>query len=316
MTMIVLWIAVFIASLIVVVKSSDYLLVGAEKIGLRAGLTPFVVGVTIVGIGTSLPELISSIVAVVEGVTDVVVGNAVGSNIANMLLIGGFAALIAKGLKVEKNIIDYDIPLLVLTTAIFYLVAKDGSIAFSESIILVLTYSAYILYTLIYREEGSEELLEEEIVEKPTLTKKDIILLVIGIIGLALGARYLIESITTLAVIFNVAPGLIAVSAVAIGTSLPELLVSVKAAVRGQAEVAIGNIFGSNLFNLLMVVGIPGLFSNLSIDAQTFTIGIPMLVIATAIFAVSGISKKIHRLEAIMFLVIYLIFTAQLFGWI
>jgi len=315
--MILFWSLVFIASLVVVVKGSDYLLIGAEKIGLRAGLSPFIVGVTIVGIGTSLPELVSSLVAVSKGVTDVVVGNAVGSNIANILLIGGFAALITKGLKAEKDIVDLDIPLLALVTAIFYLVAKDGSVVLMDSIILVVTYGVYLLYTLIYKEEGKafEEAMEDAVEEKVKVTTKDMILLVLGIVGLAAGAKYLIESITELAVIFNIAPGLIAVSAVAIGTSLPELLVSVKAAARGQAEVALGNIFGSNLFNLLMVVGIPGLFGNLLIDEKTFTIGIPMLLIATTLFIISGISKSIHRLEAIMFLLIYLIFTAQLFGW-
>jgi len=315
--MILLWVAVFIASLVVVVKGSDYLLVGAEKIGLRAGLSPFIVGVTIVGIGTSLPELVSSLVAVSKGVTDVVVANAVGSNIANILLIGGFAAIITKGLKAEKDIVDLDIPLLALTTAIFYLVAKDGAIVLVDSIILVFTYGVYLLYTLIYKEEGKalEAAVDDALVDKPKITTKDIVLLIAGIVGLAIGAKYLIDSITELAVIFNIAPGLIAVSAVSIGTSLPELLVSVKAAARGQAEVALGNIFGSNLFNVLMVVGIPGLFGNLLIDQQTFTIGIPMLLIATAMFVISGISKSIHRLEAIMFLMIYLVFMAQLFGW-
>jgi len=315
--MILFWILIFIASLVVVVKGSDYLLIGAEKLGLRAGLSPFIVGVTIVGIGTSLPELVSSLVAVSKGVTDVVVANAVGSNIANILLIGGFAAIITKGLKTKKDIIDLDIPLLALVTAIFYLVAKDGSIVLIDSIILVITYGVYLMYTLIYKEEGEAfaEAAADALVEKPKITTKDMVLLVVGIVGLAVGAKYLIDSITSLAVLFDIAPGLIAVTAVAIGTSLPELLVSVKAAVRGQAEVALGNIFGSNLFNLLMVVGIPGLFGDLAIDEKTFTVGIPMLLIATVLFIISGISKSIHRLEAVMFLVIYLIFTAQLFGW-
>lgn len=311
--MLIFWIIIFIASLFVLIKGSDMLLASAEKIGLRAGLSPFIVGVTIVGIGTSLPEVVSSIVAVTQGVTDVVIGNAVGSNIANILLIGGFAALMTKGLKVQKDLIDLDLPLLAIVTAIFFVLAKDGMVTKPEAFILFITYAIYLLFALIYKEEGRAEELTPKV---DPINTKDILLLVFGVVGLAVGAKYLVDSIVEIATISNLATGVIAVTAVAIGTSLPELLVSVKAASKGNSEVALGNILGSNIFNLLMVVGIPGMFSNLSIDPKTLAIGIPALLIATTLFVISGISKTIHRQEAIMYLIIYLVFTVQLFGWI
>jgi len=298
---------IFIGSLVLLTKASDWLLYSAERIGLRFGMSPFLVGVTIVAFGTSLPELISSFVAVQQGLPDVVAGNAIGSNIANILLVLGVAAVIGKKLEVSKNLIDLDLPLLAISTGIFYLVVKDGVIVMPEAIVLLLSYVIYLVYSILY-----EKNIDDSKVNRPSLNRKDALFLIAGIVGLALGANHLIDSISFIAVHFSVAAGLVAVTAVAIGTSLPELLVSVKAAREGKAEVALGNIFGSNIFNAL-VVGFPGLFASLPLSPKTLEIGVPVMLLSTALFVISGISKRLHPQEGLLYLMMYGVFIAKLF---
>jgi len=307
--MLIFWVAVFIVSLFVLVKGADWLLASSEKIGLRIGLSPFVVGVTIVAFGTSLPELISSFVAVSRGVTEIVVANAVGSNIANILLVVGISAIVGKRLVVSKDLIDLDLPLIALSTAIFLLVAYDGSITFFEAMFLTVTYVIYLGFSLIYKDDEAGEK-----VKRPPIKTNDLLMLVIGVVGLSVGAKFLIDAIVELSGILNIGAGVIAITAVAIGTSLPELIVSVKAALRKQSEIALGNVFGSNIFNLLAVVGLPGIFATLYIDEQTVALGLPVLLMATILFIISGISRRIHVQEGALFLMLYVIFITKLLG--
>lgn len=313
--MIIFWIIVFIISLIVLVKGAEWLINSSEKIGLALGLSPFVVGVTIVALGTSFPELVTSFFAVFKGVTDVVTANAVGSNITNILLVIGISAVIGKKLSVTKNLIDIDLPLLLIGTTIFLGIAYDGIITFGESFLMFVTYVIYLFYVILHREKEDDLLEKEEKEIRPKISLKDIFLLIAGVLGLVLGAKYLIDSLVNLSELLNIGTGVIALTAVAVGTSLPELLVSAKAALQKKAEVALGNIFGSNLFNLFIVVGLPGLFSDLLIDNQTLTIGVPVMIISTLLFVISGISRRIHIWEGFFYLSLYVLFIAKLFNW-
>lgn len=317
--MLIFWIAVFLISLAALIKGADWLIASSEKIGLALGLSPFIVGVTIVGVGTSFPELVSSLVAVYRGVTDVVAANAIGSNIANIFLIVGLSALIGKRLVVTKNLIDIDLPLLAISTVLLLGVVWDRQITFGESLLLLITYGIYLLYTILHKETDDSgrvlENLPEENIIRPKLTTKDFLLLILGILGLVFGAQYLIEALINLSSILNVATGVIAITAVAIGTSLPELLVSAKAALQKKSEVALGNIFGSNVFNALVVIGLPGIFGNLAVDNETSSIGVPAMAVATLLFVISGISRRIHMWEGAMFLAAYILFMAKIFKW-
>lgn len=330
--MLIFWIVVFIVSLAVLVKGADWLITSAEKIGLAIGLSPFIVGVTIVGVGTSFPELISSFVAVFKGVTDVVAANAIGSNIANILLIVGISAVIGKKLTVTKSLIDLDLPLLAIGTVLLLGIVWDKQITFGESLLMLVTYGVYLLYTVLHKDtEDSQEITEvlpsrqerrkhiaahkKEKFTRPKLVAKDFILLVVGILGLVFGAKYLIDALVNLSTMLNIATGVIAITAVAVGTSLPELLVSAKAAFQKKSEVALGNIFGSNVFNALVVIGLPGLFRTLAVDSQTFTIGVPTMTLATLLFVISGISRRIHVWEGVFYLSVYILFIAKLFNW-
>lgn len=309
-----LWIIVFVVSLFFLVKGADWLLASSEKIGLRIGLSPFIIGVTIVAFGTSLPELISSFVAVIEGFPEIVAANAIGSNIANILLVAGLSAVVARRLTVTKDLIDLDLPLISITTVIFLLTAYDGQITFFESVFLVITYVVYLGFSLIYKDDEADEK-----VDRPKISSNDILMLIIGIVGLAIGAKYLIDAIVNISDILSIPAGVISITAVALGTSLPELLVSIKAALRHQSEVALGNVFGSNIFNVLMVVGLPGVFAPifgqvLQLDQDILKLGLPVMIVATLLFVISGISRRIHVQEGALFVLLYVMFTFKLFG--
>lgn len=329
--MIILWILVFIFSLAALVKGADWLLEGAEKIGLSLGFTPFIIGVVIVGAGTSFPELISSLSAIFNGAPEMVVANAVGSNIANILLVVGLAAVIGRKLVVSKDLIDLDLPLLSIGTVLLLGVVWDRQVNFPEAILLILAYIIYLIYTITYKDDDDDvksmEVLPsrkerrkhivtslQQKIKRPKIQRKDIILLLIGSLGLVLGAKYLIDSVINLSEIFNIGAGVIAISAVAFGTSLPELIVSAKAAYNKKSEMALGNIFGSNVFNALVVVGIPGLITTLPVDNITFTIGVPTMAFATLLFVISGISRKIYIWEGALYLLLYVLFIAKLFN--
>jgi cation:H+ antiporter len=335
--MVFIWILVFIASLALTVKSADWLLEKSEKIGLALGISPFIVGVTIVAAGTSFPELISGFMAVWQGATEIVVANAIGSNIANILLVIGVSAVVARKIVVTKNLIDLDLPLLAISTGLALIVLWDRQVTMAEGIVLLVTYFIYLAYTMIHNESEDAAIKDTgdlpDIIpaveskakkkkdnakkvggKRPKINGMDLLMLALGIVGLFIGSKLMIDSVIALSALFNINPGLIAITAVALGTSLPELLVSVKAAMQGKAEIAIGNIFGSNVFNLLVVIGFPAIFKTLQVDDKTFLIGIPVVVIATLVFTISGISRRIHIWEGLMYLILYLLFIVKLFG--
>ncbi len=320
---------ILLISLYALVKSADVLLTGAGKVGVALKVSPFLVGIIIVGIGTSLPELVSSLAAVIKGVPEIVPANAIGSNIANILLIVGIAALVGRSLTVTKNLIDIDLPMLSIGTVLFLGVAWDGKIVLGESVLLLAGFVVHLLYVLYYKEEvvvrteslalsdtGESNGFEEGVLEVEKREKVlpwDIFAIALGILGLAVASKFTIDSVVSLASLLGISAGLIAITVVAVGTSLPELVVSVKAAIKGESEMALGNIFGSNAFNIFFVVGFPGLFATLPLDPQTLKLGLPALVLTTFLFVISGISKKISMWEGAMFLILYLFFILQLF---
>lgn len=307
--MTIFWIGLFILSLMVLVRGADWFLVSSEKFGLAKGLSKFVVGVLIVGVGTSLPELASSFVAIFSGAPEIVAGNAIGSNIANILLIVGLSIVLAGKLTTSKYLIDIDIPLLVITTVLFLISAWDRVITTPEGLLLLVAYAFYVMYTM--NEDGRRNAAEAK---RPKFTNQDKVLMLAGLLGLIFGSKYLIDSVIKLSEIFGVSTGAFSLAAVAVGTSLPELTVSVKAALKGKSEVALGNIFGSNIFNLLVVVGFPAVFVNLPLDTVTFAIGLPFLIVATLLFTISGISQRMYLWEGAMYIVVYVFFIGKIFN--
>lgn len=321
------WIAVFIASLVALLKGGDWLLKSAERIGYAFGLSTFAIGVVIVAFGTSLPELFSAFAAVFRGVSEIVPASAVGSNIANIWLVVGISAIVGVRLSVSKDLINLELPLLASSTVLFLATAWDGVIVPFESMLLIVAYGAYTAYVFMHNEETGGiinllqrkkeghpvEVMSKEDLKEP-LTIKDLFVFLAGALTLVVGANYLIESVVKLSGILGLATSAVTMTTVAIGTSLPELSVSVKAARRSQPDISLGNIFGSNVFNLLVVVGLPGLFSTLVVDEATATIGLAGLIAATVLFLISGISRHIHFWEGCFYILLYVMFVAKLFN--
>jgi len=335
--MVIFWILVFILSLAVLVKGADWLIESSEKIAISLRISPFIIGITLVAIGTSFPELASAITAALKGAGEIVTANVIGANITNILLIVGLSAVFARTLIVKRSLIDLDAPLLATTTVLFIFIMWDRKIIFGEGILLLLAFVIYLLYTIFQRREEviTPELREilagegvkiqvlpsrverrrKEIKEKPSkLNFKVFLFLILGIAGLVVGANYAIESIVKISELLKISTALIAITAMSWGTTLPELLVSVRAALKKKYEICLGNIFGSNVFNVLVVVGIPALIKPLAIADLTFSIGLPFLVVATLFFIISGISRRIHIWEGAMYLLIYILFIVKLCG--
>ncbi len=323
--MTIFWIFIFLISIVALAKGADYLLVGAEKIGKFFKLQPFIIGALIVGIGTSLPELASSIAATLSGENSIVVSNAVGSNIANILLVAGLSAIFGKKILERKktsfvenriistkNLLNTEAPLLILSTLLFIVITYDGIIFKAEAFFIFIAFFIYLSYLLFNKEEETSKISKKDIVKK--ISAKDFLYLIGGGLILSLGANYLIEAVISLSQIWQINPELISISAIAIGTSLPEILVSVSAVFKGKSDVAFGNIFGSNVFNMLMIAGSIGIFTNLSVDEKTLSVGIPFLAVSTFIFLVSVLSQKIYIWEGLMFILFYAFFLFKIFG--
>ena len=318
-----LWIIVFVVSVTILIKAANVFTENSEKLGIALGVPAFIVGLTIVSIGTSLPELATAFIAVFKGASEVVAANAIGSNIANILLIIGVAAVLARVLEVKRDLINLDLPLLVGSAIILFFVAQDGMITFPESIILIIGYIIYIFYTLYFKEKVTEDALNKKEFVKGVVGKnknkkktewKTVALIVVSAFFIYLGAEYTIESLVKMAGILGIGSSVIAMSALAVGTSLPELVVSVGAVLKGKHEIGIGNIVGSNIFNTFVVIGFPGLFSRLTIDQNTLYLGIPFFIAATLLFVFSGISRKIYSWEGMIYLLIFVLFVSKLFN--
>jgi len=317
-----------VVALFALVKGADWFLLASERTGLRLGMTPFAIGVVITGVGTSLPELASSVAAVLQGVPEIVAANVVGSNVANILLIIGVAVTIGRKAVISKDLIDLELPLLAISTILFLGAAYDGAVSPIEAVLLLLAYGVYFVYAISHKEEFEAHLSDtvERITEeawvrrfkngflKEWAARRDYAMLIIGAAFLIIGAKYVIDSVIALAEMLHIAVAVITITAVAIGTSLPELVVSVRAALAKKFDISVGNILGSNIFNALVIIGLPGIFTTLPLDPVTHAIGLPFMAFATLLFIFSGISRNLYNWEGLMFILLYILFVLKLLG--
>ena len=248
---------------VLLIKGADIFVDGASKIATRLGIPALVIGLTIVAMGTSLPEAAVSISAALKGSADIAVGNVLGSNILNILLILGISAVITP-LAVQKCTIKYEIPITLLVTIVFaFLGLNDGIIGTVGGIILWVLFLGYLGYLFWISKTGQviEEPADETDNEKNEKIIKLILFIVIGIALIIFGSTISVEAAKKIAKAFGMSERLIGLTIVALGTSLPELVTSVIAAIRGKADIAIGNIIGSNIFNILFVIGTSALIT-------------------------------------------------------
>ncbi len=297
---------IFAISLYVLLQASDFFVEAAERIGLAAGIPPFIIGVTIVALGTSLPELASSIEAVLMGDSKIVIGNVAGSNIANIALVLGLVAVVGKQVKVNESIMNVDIPILVSSAFLLWFVVHDQTVSIFEAIVLLGALGVFLFYSL-NNNEGEET-------EKTKINGKDIGILILAGIAIKFSAEYTIKSIIELSKLLEIGSEVIAASVVALGTSLPEVFVSLAAIRKGKTDIAVGNILGSNIFNTYAVMGISALVGTLVIPVNVINFVLPFMVALTVMFAVMCISKKISRWEGLMLLIFYGLFMVELFS--
>ena len=316
MSEVVIWTAVFIGSLTVLIKASDFFTVSAEKIGLRFGMSPFIIGVTIVAFGTSMPEIITSFIAVLKDSSEIVIGNVVGSNIANIFLVFGLTTIVTKKMTLIHDRMRIDLSFLVGSALLLAATIWDGAFDRLEGLVCLAGITGYLFYAIKTKEKHENPDLEKEIEEagKEEAHWKAWAVLGASAFGIYLGANYTIESIIKLSALLNIGKEVIAVSAVAFGTSLPELVVSITAAKNGKLEIAAGNILGSNIFNALLVMGIPAMLGTLVIPRGIIVFGLPMMLLATALYTYMIFDKRIANWEGWVLLSLYVFFIGKSFS--
>ena len=252
-----------VAGFVMLVKGADLFVDGASGIATKFGIPQLVIGLTIVAMGTSAPEAAVSITAAFGGSADITIGNIVGSNILNILIILGISALVYP-LAIQKSTLIVDIPVVLLATAVLYLLGFDGNISRIDAMIMLVIFAAYLSYLFIgAKKEASLQKAENTDAEENAA--KEISLLkasIFTVIGLALiigGSNFVVNSATAIATALGLSQRFIGLTIVALGTSLPELFTSVTAALKKNSDIAIGNIVGSNIFNILFIVGLSGI---------------------------------------------------------
>ena len=274
---IILQVALLALGFVMLVKGADWFVDGASGIAVKFHIPQIIIGLTIVAMGTSAPEAAVSITAALGGSADITVGNIVGSNILNILIIRGLASVIIP-IAVGKSTIKVDAPFMIAISAIFLLLGWDGTVSRIDGLIMVAlfaTYIGYMIYEAIHSNDEGEEIKQLSIGKALGFT-------VIGLGLIVLGSNVAVDAATELARIFGMSERFIGLTIVALGTSLPELFTSVVAARKGNADIAIGNIVGSNIFNILFVVGLSSMIVDVPFAAN-FRIDM-IVAIAAAIF--------------------------------
>lgn len=311
-----IWSVILIISLIVLVKSADYFTDYSEKLGLLLGISPFIIGVTIISIGTSLPELLTGLVSIFSDVatdpTIFVEDNIIGSNISNIFLVIGISSAIAGVIIIKKDVMRDDFPILLISALYLFFIASDGHIGRFEALIGLIGYITYMWYSIASNREDKG--LVKELTHHPSKNWKVLYPVIIAISATTLyfGAEWTVRSVFEIAAHINLPSSIITIIVVALGTSLPELVVSARAAFKKSFEISIGNIIGSNIFNTFAITGITGLITPLTISSQSMVVAMPFMLGATFVFLVSCLSKSISRYVGIGFLCLYVIFVLQL----
>ncbi|WPP49535.1 calcium/sodium antiporter [Catalinimonas niigatensis] len=296
--------------LIVLVSGGELLVRGASSIALRMRLSPLVVGLTIVAFGTSAPELFISVQSALQGSPDLAMGNVVGSNICNLALVLGCTAVIFP-VAVHKDSLKIDWPMTIGSSLLLFLLVQDNLISFLEGAVFVLALAAYTSFIVIRSRRDPR--LGEAMLEDADLTEKpskniwlDLLFIIIGTLALAFGSEWFVDGAKALALSFGVSERVIGVTVLALGTSLPELVTACVAAFRKATDIAIGNLMGSNIFNILSILGITSIIQPIMVNELIIWEDmIWMLGVTLIVFPMMFIQRKISRIEGFVLLGIY-----------
>ncbi len=314
-------ILLIIVGFFLLIKGADFLVEGSSKIAKKFHIPEIIIGLTIVSIGTSMPELFVSITSALDGYSDMAIGNVIGSNIANLLLILGLSTVISS-VKFKRETRLIEIPLCLIFTIIFLILCNIGQdISRPDAIILITLFIAFIIYTIFMAFKGekfdskdNDEIVEQS-EEKESSTLRNIIYIVVGIIALKFGGDLTVNNAVNVAKIVGLSEKIISLTILAIGTSLPELVTSVSAAIKGKSDIAIGNILGSNIFNMLLIIGVSSLIKPIVYNVS-YNMDMTILIIATTLLALFPIippKNKMSRDNGIIYLIIYIGYMVMLF---
>lgn len=303
----------FIVGFVLLIKGADILVTGASSIAKKYNISDMVVGLTIVSFGTSLPELIINILSSMQGQSGLAIGNVFGSNVANLLLILGVTAIICP-LPIKRNTILTEMPFSLIATLLVGFLANatifdnrtELYISRTDGGILLVFFIMFMAYIYNVAKTNKDEVIPED--DTPTMPIfKAILFIVLGMAGLFLGGKWVVDGAVKIAQIFGWSESFIGLTVVAIGTSLPELVTSAMAAYRRNIDIAVGNVVGSNIFNLLWILGISALINPLPFDTLNNTDIVMMIFASTLLIIAMPIGKKnaIDRWNGILFLLIY-----------
>ena len=293
------------------IKGADLFVDGTSSIARKFNVPPMVIGLTIVAMGTSAPEAAVSITSSLAGQNDMSVANVVGSNFFNILVVLGVSAILAK-LPVEKNTIRKDTPFLILVSLLLLLFGINMNVSRMEGIVLLVLFAYFLYYTVMSAKTASSESVAEaattselEVGEEMAMGKT-ILLSIVGIIGIVLGGDMVVNSATNIATSFGMSANLVGLTIVAIGTSLPEFVTSVIAVRKGETEIAIGNVIGSNIFNILLVLGLAATISPINISMFALIDIVFMFAITILLYFFMKKSNSLVKYQGIIFIVVYL----------
>lgn len=302
-----------IIGFILLIKGADFFVTGAGSVAKKYNVPSLVIGLTIIAFGTSLPELIVNSISSFQGNTGLVTGNVLGSNIANILLILGISALIYP-LKVQSTTVWKEIPFSMIAVIVLFLVANDvlfdasnqSLISRGEGLILLMFFILFIYY--IFRLLSNETNENDDVNDIPLMSlKKSSLYILAGLLGLVLGGKFIVDGAVDIAFALGISESIIGLTIIAIGTSLPELVTSVVAAIKKQGDMTIGNVVGSNIFNIFFILGVSAVIRPIPFDlAANIDIYVDMLAtFLLFIFCFIGRKQTLTKIEGILFLVIY-----------
>ena len=302
------------------IKGADYLVEGSSQIAKKFHIPEIIIGLTIVSIGTSMPELFVSITSALDGYSDMAMGNVLGSNVCNLLLILGVSAVM-RPVNFQKETRLFELPMSLFFTGVFMLLANTGSgISRGEALLLIFLFMLFILYTVFIALRGQDYSELKKVSKKEKLkipVFKNVFLIVVGVIGLKIGGDLTVSKSVFVAEHFGLSEKLISLTILAIGTSLPELVTSVTAAIKGNSDIAIGNIIGSNIFNMLLIIGVSAFIFpityNVSYNFDMIVLFISMLFLA--LFPIIPPKNEMSRSNGLIYLGGYILYLLCLFFW-
>jgi cation:H+ antiporter len=297
-----------IGGLVIMLVGAEGLVRGASALALKVGISPLVVGLTVVAFGTSSPELVVSVGSALEGNSDIAIGNVIGSNISNIALILGITALI-NPIKVNVQVIKREIPIMIAVTLIFLLMFLNLSLSRLEGALLfagIIFYTSISYYLSKKENKKVEQEFEKEIPGVKGKISTSILFVVIGLACLAVGSKFFVDAAVEIAMLFNVSQVIIGLTIVAVGTSLPELITSVVASLKKEGDIAIGNIVGSNIFNLLSILGITAVILPIASEGIKL-IDLGMFVLTAVIMLpLARTGFVLNRWEGALLIILYI----------